>query len=145
MLKLKLKYFGHLMQRADSFEKTLILVKVEGRRRRGWQMMRWLDGITNSIHLSFGDGQGGLVCCSPWGHRELDTTEQLNWTQLKQQTKLAYYNKKIFYLVHWAKSKYMLYTRAIPKQPGSKKLKVQKKVSGRRKQYESRSNDINKW
>ena len=52
MLKLKLQYFGHLMQRADSFEKTLILGKIKGRRRRGRQRMRWLDGITNSTHMN---------------------------------------------------------------------------------------------
>ena len=56
MLKLKLQYFGHLMQRADSFEKTLMLGKIEGRRRRGRQRMRWLDGITNSVDM----GLGGL-------------------------------------------------------------------------------------
>ena len=54
MLKLKLQYFGHLMQRADSFEKTLMLGKIEGRRRRGWQRMRWLDGITDSMDMGLG-------------------------------------------------------------------------------------------
>ena len=73
--------FVHLMRRTDSFEKTLMLVKTEGGRRRGRQGMRWLDGITDSMDMSlsklreFGDGQGGLVCCSPWCHKELDTTK----------------------------------------------------------------------
>ena len=83
MLKLKLQYFGHLMRRADSFEKTLMLGGIEGRRRRGRQRMRWLDGITNSMDiglggLGFGDGQGSLAYCGSWGCKELDTTEQLN-------------------------------------------------------------------
>ena len=55
MLKLKLQYFGHLMQRADSFEKTLMLGKIEGRRRRGEQRMRWLDGITNLMNMGLGE------------------------------------------------------------------------------------------
>ena len=89
MLKLKLQYFGHLMQRTDSFEKTLMLGKIEAWRRRGWQRMRWLDAITDSTDMSLsklggvGDGQGGLVCCSPWGHKDSDTTERLNWTELR--------------------------------------------------------------
>ena len=52
MLKLKLQYFGHLMQKTDSLEKTLMVGKIEGRRRRGWQRMRWLDGITNEMDMS---------------------------------------------------------------------------------------------
>ena len=79
MLKLKLQYFGHLMCRTDSFEKTLMLGKIKGWRRRGWQRMRWLDGITNSME-EFGDGQGSLACYSPWDHKESYMTEQLNWT-----------------------------------------------------------------
>ena len=62
MLKLKLQYFGHLMRRADSFEKTLVLGKIEGRRRRGWQTTRWLDGITDSMDMK---DRGNLVCFSP--------------------------------------------------------------------------------
>ena len=80
MLKLKLQHFAHLMQRTDSFEKTLMLGKIEGRRRRARQRVRWLDGITDSMDMSLSklwelDGQGGLVCCSPWAHKESDTTE----------------------------------------------------------------------
>ena len=84
MLKLKLQYFGHLMRRVDSLEKTLMLGGTGGRRRRGRQRMRWLGGITDSMDVSLSelqelvDGQGGLACCDSWGCRELDTTEQLN-------------------------------------------------------------------
>ena len=88
MLKLKLQYFGHLMWRDDSLEKTLMLGKIEGGRRRGWQRMRWLDGITDSTDMSLGKlwemvmDRDGLACCSPRSHKELDTTEWLNWTEL---------------------------------------------------------------
>ena len=77
MLKLKLQFFSHLMRRADSLEQSLMLEKIEGRKRRGLQRMRWLYGILDSMDMSLGvgDGQGGLVCCSPWGCKESDTTE----------------------------------------------------------------------
>ena len=87
MLTLKLQYFGHLMWKADSFEKTLMLGKIECGSRRGRQRMRWSDGITDSMdmdlgRLGVGDGQGSLACCGSWGHKEPDTTEWLNWTEL---------------------------------------------------------------
>ena len=76
MLKLKLQYFGHLMQRVDSLEKTLMLGGIGGRRRRRQQRMRWLDGITNSMDVSLSElGQGGLACCDSWGRKESDMTE----------------------------------------------------------------------
>ena len=84
MMKLKLQYFGHLMQRTDLLEKTLKLGGIGGRRRRGRQRMRWLDGITDSTDMSLRKlremvmDRGGLECCSPWGHKELDMTEQPN-------------------------------------------------------------------
>ena len=83
MWKLKLQYFGHLLRRADSFEKTLMLGKIEGRRREQ-QRVRWLDGITDSMDMSLrklrgvGNGKGSLACCSPWGRKESDMTERLN-------------------------------------------------------------------
>ena len=84
MLKLKLQYSVHLIQRVDSLEKTLMLEKIEGRRRRGQQRMRWLDGITDSIDMSLGKleelvmDKGGLACCSSWSCKKSDTTEQLS-------------------------------------------------------------------
>ena len=77
-LKLKLQYFGHLMRRTGSLEKTLMLGMIEGERRRGRQRMRWLDGITDSMDISLSELQGGLACCNSWGRKESDTTEQLN-------------------------------------------------------------------
>ena len=84
MPKLKLQYFGHLMGRANSLEKILMLGKTEGRRRRGQQRMRWLNGITNSMDMSLrkfqeidSEGQESLACCSPWGGKESDMTFRL--------------------------------------------------------------------
>ena len=80
MLKLKLRYFGHLMRRAESFEKTLMLRKIEGKRRRGRQRVRWLDSISDSMDMSLSklqelakDRGAWRACCSPQGHNKLDT------------------------------------------------------------------------
>ena len=86
-LMLKFQSFGHLMWRTDSLEQIRILGKIEGGRRRGWQRMRWLDGITDSwtwvwVALAVADEQRSLACCSPWGHKESDATDQMNWTEL---------------------------------------------------------------
>ena len=83
MLKLKLRYFGHLMRRIDSLEKILMLGKIEGGRRTGRQRIRWLDGITDLMDMSLSKVQEmvmdrDLACYDSWGRKESDTTEQLN-------------------------------------------------------------------
>ena len=88
MLKLKLQYFGHLMQRVDSLEKTLMLGGMRGKRRRGGMTEdemagghHWLDGHEFEWTPGVDDEQGGLMCCVSWGCKELDTTEWMNWTE----------------------------------------------------------------
>ena len=99
MLKLKLQFFGHLMWRADLFEKTLMLGRIEGRRRRGQQRISWWMASPTQwtwvwVNSWVGDGQGGLAYCSPWGLKESDKTEWLKWTELN-----VFWSTYIFYLM----------------------------------------------
>ena len=97
MLKLKLQYFGHLMWRADSLEKTLMLGKIEGRRRRGRQRMRWLDGITDSMHMGLGrlwqlvmDREAWRAAVYGWQRVRHDWATELNWTEKPNIHKICF-------------------------------------------------------
>ena len=127
MLKLKLQYFGHLMQRADSFEKALMLGKIEGRRRRGLQrldgwMASLLDGHEFGQTPGVGDGRGCLACCSPWDHRVgHDWVTELNWKYIieknkRQKRKIWHFYQNTFLVISaYKKNKAIIISETVMK------------------------------
>ena len=108
MLKLELQYFGHLMRRVDSWEKTLMLGETGGRRRRGRQRMRWLDGITDWTWVRVNSGSWwwtGRACCDLWGCKESDMTEWLNWTELTELEVKWWWTNAYFDFFHSSRGK----------------------------------------